>query len=191
MLFPHIDHFFQHQCVQVTALLISAYSRYNPQVAEELSGSLLASGPNACVDVDALEQTPSFRHSRRQPIKSVKTHTSVQNVPVKKSKTKKHKPRLPKNFDPSVPIDKERWLPLKERSYYRRGKKRGFIGSVRGSQGAASASLMAQLDASKPSSADSGQLVCVLQVSYSKVLGNFFLASLAKLLTLIFRHHYM
>lgn len=89
--------------------------------------------------------------------------TSVLKTPRKK----KRKPRLPQNVDPNVHVDKERWLPLRERSYFRRGKKKGFIGSARGSQGAtlASASLMAALDANKPktSSAEpTGKCMCEL-----------------------------
>ena len=32
--------------------------------------------------------------------------------------------KLPKNYDPNAVVDAERWLPLKERSYYRGKKKR-------------------------------------------------------------------
>jgi signal recognition particle subunit SRP72 len=39
---------------------------------------------------------------------------------VQKKKKKKKKKRLPKNYDPNVPPDPERWLPKRERSTYRR-----------------------------------------------------------------------
>ena len=71
----------------------------------------------------------------------------------KTKKKKKRKPRLPKNFDPSVDPDSERWLPLRERSYYRKSRRKGgMAATARGTQGssAASANLMSQLDASKP-----------------------------------------
>ena len=74
-------------------------------------------------------------------------------VKSKQKRKKKRKPRLPKNYDPSVPPDPERWLPLRERSYYRRSRRKGgVVPLVRGTQGssAASANLMSQLDASKP-----------------------------------------
>ena len=72
---------------------------------------------------------------------------------VKEKKKPKRKPRLPKNYDANVPSDPERWLPLRERSYYRRSRRKGVAATVRGSQGigAVSAALMNQLDASKPS----------------------------------------
>lgn len=146
--------------IRVTALLISTFSRYNPKLAEDLSRSLEpnASLRNSSVDIDTLEQMPSFRHSRRQVHKPEAADRQSDKSVAKQRKRKKRKPRLPKNFDPNTPADKERWLPLRERSYFRRGKRKGFIGAGRGSQGAtiASASLMAQLDASKPKNTDSG-----------------------------------
>lgn len=75
---------------------------------------------------------------------------------VKTKKKKKRKPRLPKNYDPSVPPDPERWLPLRERSYYRKSRRKGGVATTaRGTQGssAASANLMSQLDASKSTGA--------------------------------------
>lgn len=45
--------------------------------------------------------------------------------------------KLPKNYDPKVTPDPERWLPMRERSYYRgrkKGKKKDQIG--KGTQGA-------------------------------------------------------
>ena len=141
--------------LKVIAMLISAYSRYDAKKAEELSCSLAEFKVSQPVDVDALEQMPSFRHSRRQQQKpDVKEQVSTDKKQplVKAKKKKKRKPRLPKNYDPAVAPDPERWLPLRERSYYRKGRKMGYSATARGTQGtsAASASLMAQLDASKP-----------------------------------------
>lgn len=133
------------------ALLVSAYSRYSPALAEELGTSLTTpTSASNTLDVDTLEQMPSFKHSRRLPVKEP---SKDKTTPLMKTqRKKKRKPRLPQNYNPNVSVDKERWLPLRERSYFRRGKKKGFIGSGRGSQGAsiASASLMAALDANKP-----------------------------------------
>lgn len=45
--------------------------------------------------------------------------------------------KLPKNYDPKATPDLERWLPMRERSYYRgkkKGKKKEQIG--KGTQGA-------------------------------------------------------
>ena len=57
--------------------------------------------------------------------------------------------KLPKNYDPKVTPDPERWLPMRERSYYRgrkKGKKKDQIG--KGTQGA-TAGASSELDASK------------------------------------------
>ncbi|XP_045737051.1 signal recognition particle subunit SRP72 isoform X2 [Mirounga angustirostris] len=66
-----------------------------------------------------------------------------------KKKKKKKKGKLPKNYDPKVTPDPERWLPMRERSYYRgrkKGKKKDQIG--KGTQGA-TAGASSELDASK------------------------------------------
>lgn len=57
---------------------------------------------------------------------------------LKKKKKKKRKIRLPKNYNPGIAVDPERWIPLRERSYYKgkRNKKRNTIG--KGTQGAVS-----------------------------------------------------
>ena len=139
--------------LQVQVLLISAYSQYDSRKAEEQSQSLPSFASSSTADVDTLEQMLGFKLTRRQLLKPDTTEKQADkkdHVP-KERKRKKRKPKLPKNYDPTVPPDPERWLPLKERSYYRRGKKKGFI-ALRGTQGssAASALLTAQLDASKP-----------------------------------------
>lgn len=56
--------------LEMRALLISAYSQYNPQRAEAASQDLPAfhtpgSGGVASLDVESLERTPVFRHSRK------------------------------------------------------------------------------------------------------------------------------
>lgn len=48
--------------------------------------------------------------------------------------------KLPKNYDPKVTPDPERWLPMRERSYYRgrkKGKKKDQVG--KGTQGSTTA----------------------------------------------------
>merc|ERR1712110_226937 len=75
---------------------------------------------------------------------------------VKKQKVKskkKRKPRYPKNYKPGEdngPIDTERWLPLRSRSYYK-GKRRDKKSKIgKGNQGTAGMSkITEQLDRSK------------------------------------------
>ena len=54
---------------------------------------------------------------------------------------RKRKTRLPKNYDPNVPPDPERWLPKQERSAYKKAihKKYKDRDVGRGTQGAAGA----------------------------------------------------
>lgn len=53
-----------------------------------------------------------------------------------KKKHKKRKGKLPKNYDPMVPPDPERWLPRHERSNYRKRRDRHAARNInKGSQG--------------------------------------------------------
>lgn len=52
-----------------------------------------------------------------------------------KKKKRKRKPRLPKNFDPNVKPDPERWLPKHERSTYKRKKDKRGGNAMKGTQG--------------------------------------------------------
>ncbi|KAI6240784.1 Signal recognition particle subunit SRP72 [Aphelenchoides fujianensis] len=64
---------------------------------------------------------------------------------------KKRKPRLPKNYDPNVQPDPERWLPKRERAAYKKKLNKKFkdrdIG--RGTQGGTSAANADKIDYSK------------------------------------------
>ncbi len=63
----------------------------------------------------------------------------------KKKKARKRKNKLPKNHDPAITPDPERWLPLRERSYYKRNrsqKKRDQLARVQG--GSTSAAQIVQ-----------------------------------------------
>jgi signal recognition particle subunit SRP72 len=146
--------------LKVQARLIAAYSKFDSRKAEAASQSLPEFSGAKGVNVDALEQMPSFRHTQRQqqkPDTAVKQGLSGvggeggSKESKKPHKKRKRKSKQPKNMDPDKKPDPERWLPLRERSYFRKGRKRGFA-PLRGSQGLshASASLTAQLDASRP-----------------------------------------
>lgn len=72
----------------------------------------------ADIDVDALEAAGAAQVSRKRGAED-----SI--VPVTKpKKIRTKKPRLPQNFDASKKTDPERWLPMRDRSYYKpKGKK--------------------------------------------------------------------
>ncbi|KAK8254089.1 hypothetical protein IWZ00DRAFT_218870 [Phyllosticta capitalensis] len=108
--------------------LVAAYATTQP---DKISPSQLdkltpISRLVADVDVDALESagiaTPPFQlqaAAKRPPPKE-------KEEPAKKKKLRPSK--IPKDFDPDKKMDPERWLPMKDRSYYRpkgkKGKKR-------------------------------------------------------------------
>ena len=101
------------------------------------------------IDIDQLESQFSLLSSKYSKLKTgqIKSpdsskHKNAKNAAVddkNKLKKKKKKVKLPKNYDPNVPLDAERWMPLRERSYYRgkRNKKKGQ-GVGKGTQGAVS-----------------------------------------------------
>ena len=137
--------------VKYLAYLISAYSRFDPKKAEELSRSLPKLSSPSSFDINSLEQMPTFQQTRRTRLVATMQSNTDTGIKEKKRK-KKRKTVLPKNCDTSKPVDPERWLPLRERSYYRRSKKKGQSSSVgRGTQGmsASMAAAAAKLDASK------------------------------------------
>ncbi|XP_073448108.1 signal recognition particle subunit SRP72 [Aquarana catesbeiana] len=136
--------------IHTLAQLISAYSLVDANKAKILSKHLPSSDTmHLKVDVDALENSAGVTFIRKKPAKVAGEQTKEQGQVELKKKKKKKKGKLPKNYDPKVTPDPERWLPMRERSYYRgkkKGKKKEQIG--KGTQGATSAAA-AELDASK------------------------------------------
>lgn len=149
--------------LKTLAQLVSAYSMFDPQTASSVSRQLPPANKFARdIDVDSLESSLSLlssKHTKKTTASSkseasprdnvASPNRNVSDVVVKKKKKKK-KAKLPKNCDPNSTPDPERWLPLRERTYYRgkrKSKKRDAVG--KGTQGAAMAST--DLDASKPS----------------------------------------
>ncbi|XP_039614154.1 signal recognition particle subunit SRP72 [Polypterus senegalus] len=138
------------------AQLISAYSLVDQEKAKSLSKHLPSPDTMSFkVDVDELENSHGATYVRKKPAK-VTGENMQQNeqghIDIKKKKKKK-KGKLPKNCDPKVAPDPERWLPMRERSYYRgkkKGKKKEQIG--KGTQGATSGASAELLDASKTAS---------------------------------------
>jgi signal recognition particle subunit SRP72 len=152
---------------KILSKLINIYSKFDSEKANKLSKDLPSlediSAAGSEIDMDLLESQFSLLSSKYSKqlktlgqLKSpdlkakanksdkVKTNASGDNVNAKLKKKKK-KIRLPKNFDPKAQVDAERWLPLKERSYYRgkRNKKKG--GAIgKGTQGAVGGKEMPQ-----------------------------------------------
>ncbi|ELU13722.1 hypothetical protein CAPTEDRAFT_98316 [Capitella teleta] len=140
--------------VKTLAHLISAYSKFDPQKAQQASKSLpplenLAQD----VDIESLEASINLLSQKYKKVAASQkplSPKSGEDVIVAKKKNKKKKNRKPpKNFDPKATPDPERWLPMRERSYYRgkRHKRREGVG--KGTQGA-TAGASQDLDASNP-----------------------------------------
>ncbi|GAB5589568.1 Signal recognition particle subunit SRP72 [Umbelopsis nana] len=114
---------------QAIAGLITAYSEVNPALAEKYGNSLPAF-ESGSLDLATLERVvPGVK--RRYVKKDGKEGSAVK----KSKKNKKRKPLMPKQYDPKVTPDPERWLPKRERSTYKvKGKNKKAL--LKGSQGA-------------------------------------------------------
>lgn len=158
---------------RVLSKLINVYSKFDTAKANALSKelpSLTEIQANSKLDIDGLEAQFSLLTSKYSKAKTTggtgqvkspgnKPLSTEKTSPVKKAKKKKRKVKLPKDFDPSVVLDPERWIPLRERSYYRgkrNKKKQNVIG--KGTQGAVSSStkdnLSYQASPQKPGAAN-------------------------------------
>ncbi|XP_066852437.1 signal recognition particle subunit SRP72 [Anser cygnoides] len=140
--------------VHTLAQLISAYSLVDPEKAKVLSKHLPSSDTMSLkVDVDALENSHGATYVRKKAGKLTgDNQQKEQGQGEVKKKKKKKKGKLPKNYDPKVTPDPERWLPMRERSYYRgrkKGKKKDQVG--KGTQGSTTAGS-SELDASRTAS---------------------------------------
>ncbi|CAF3366510.1 unnamed protein product [Rotaria socialis] len=128
--------------------LIIHYLKSDPERANLLSQKLpsikqLAEG----IDVDTLESTfgkrvtkaeKTIEKTKASDSGSTATKTVTTTSAEKKKKKRKRKIRLPKKYDPTSKPDPERWLPLRERTYYRgkRGKRGKQAAVGKGTQGA-------------------------------------------------------
>ncbi|NXB18196.1 SRP72 protein, partial [Rhagologus leucostigma] len=140
--------------VHTLAQLISAYSLVDPEKAKVLSKHLPSSDTMSLkVDVDALENSHGATYVRKKAAKLTgDNQQKEQGQGEVKKKKKKKKGKLPKNYDPKVTPDPERWLPMRERSYYRgrkKGKKKDQVG--KGTQGSTTTGS-SELDASRTAS---------------------------------------
>ncbi|KAJ3587530.1 hypothetical protein NHX12_011127 [Muraenolepis orangiensis] len=140
--------------IRMLAQLISAYSVVDTDRAKFLSKHLPSPDSMALkVDVEELENSHGATYIRKKAAKTPGENLPKEpgNTDIKKKKKKK-KGKPPKNFDPKATPDPERWLPMRERSYYRGKKKKGKKEAVgKGTQGA-TAGGSAELDASKTAS---------------------------------------
>ncbi|KAK4473714.1 hypothetical protein MN116_003058 [Schistosoma mekongi] len=143
----------------LVARLVRAYAQFNRPKAEQACKSLQPKDSLSEVDVDTLETTflygakslkrlgrpneqaiisDSIRSKRDQHKKSILETPSENPLPqqvTSRSKRKKRKVRLPKDYQPGVMPDPDRWLPRRERVHYRGKRRDKRFAPTRGPQG--------------------------------------------------------
>lgn len=83
----------------------------------------------------APEQPALAKKKRKADDVDVANTTGPAKPSTATTKTNKKKPRLGKNYDPNVKPDPERWLPMRDRSYYRPKNKKGKKKAADSTQG--------------------------------------------------------
>lgn len=126
--------------IKTLAQLVVAYVQFCPAKAQSLSKRLPPIRDLAeTTDIDALESSNWIIGTK---IVKKKIEPSpgkpISDVTQKKHKKRKRKGKLPKNCDPNVTPDPERWLPRHERSGFRKKRdRRNRDVTMKGTQGAA------------------------------------------------------
>lgn len=105
------------------------------------------------LDIDTLENA-GIAHPPHAPTVTTRKRPA-QDTPKPKKAKKIKASRMPKEYDPNKKVDPERWLPLRDRSYYRPKGKKGKARANLLSQGAAPAG---DSDGSRPGT-PGGQVV--------------------------------
>lgn len=123
------------------AQLIIAYAQFNPKKAQMYSKQLPPLDFQD-TDIDLLENTNWMMGSKLIKKSTLKPDYTGSKTEVEKKRKKKRKIILPKNFNPDVPPNPERWLPRHERTGYRKKKDRRSkeTGIGKGTQGASNVS---------------------------------------------------
>lgn len=122
------------------AQLVVAYVQFCPTKAQSLSKRLPPLHDLAeTTDVDALESS-NWVIGTKVVKKKIEPSPGkpVSDVIQKKHKKRKRRGKMPKNYEPDVPPDPERWLPRHERSGFRKKRdRRNRDAAMKGTQGAA------------------------------------------------------
>ncbi|XP_028391158.1 signal recognition particle subunit SRP72-like [Dendronephthya gigantea] len=127
--------------LKTIAHLVAAYSQIDPKKSEQYSMKLPPLEGDE-VDVNALEVSLGTRYTRKTAklisdgMKEKPKTEEKQDVVVKRRRKKKPG-KLPKNYNPEVDPDPERWLPRRERSYFKGKRQKKATGAIgKGTQGA-------------------------------------------------------
>ncbi|XP_055375188.1 signal recognition particle subunit SRP72 [Condylostylus longicornis] len=131
--------------MKVLAQLVIAYAQFDPKKAQQVSKKLPAlEALTTASEIDILEAT-NWMMSTKAVKKTATIKTGDQSpgtpgtdIQKKRRLKRKRKGKLPKNYNPNVPPDPERWLPKYERTGYRKKRDRRNKDVIKGSQGMAS-----------------------------------------------------
>ncbi|XP_019868366.1 signal recognition particle subunit SRP72 [Aethina tumida] len=129
---------------KIVAQLIMACSQFDKNRALELSKQLpTIKELSVGVDLDNLNVLTSSSSTsvtaKKSPGVRQDSNPSTPKTDDSVKRKKKHKKgKLPKNYDPNVAPDPERWLPKYERTGYRKKRDRRTKDVIKGSQGTAS-----------------------------------------------------
>lgn len=123
---------------RITAQLVLACSQFDKARALKLSKELpsvdeLSKG----IDFEII-QTIAPVNFKKSPATKSDSQPGTPRTDDFQKRTRKHKKRkgkLPKNYDPNIPPDPERWLPKYERTGYRKKRDRRNKEVIKGSQG--------------------------------------------------------
>lgn len=126
----------------VASFATSDFAKVESHLASLSSVDELTAG----IDVSALldagvpafpapQQSPPAKKKRKADDTEVGVEPAAAPKTTTKITEKKKKPRLPKNYEPNVKVDPERWLPLRDRSYYRPKNKKGKKKAAESTQG--------------------------------------------------------
>ncbi|KAK5982526.1 Tetratricopeptide repeat protein [Trichostrongylus colubriformis] len=142
--------------IKVLCRLIRAYTDFDPKKAEQLSAQVFPETTDESMDVDGIEESDWIlygeKYKQKKEAKSEVEDTEIVTRKLKNRK-RKRKVKLPKNYDPNVPPDPERWLPKQERAAYKKKQKKNRDRDIgRGTQGSASTNPNVEFTTASPSS---------------------------------------
>ncbi|GMT14762.1 hypothetical protein PFISCL1PPCAC_6059 [Pristionchus fissidentatus] len=129
--------------VSVISRLIRSYSYIDPAKADALREEAFPEGTSEGMNVDELEESDWIlygdKYKQRKEAKEGLDKADTEIVTGKLRKRKRKRTILPKNMDPNVQPDPERWLPKEERTAYKKKRKNREREVGRGTQGSAAA----------------------------------------------------
>ncbi|CAP36809.2 Protein CBG19592 [Caenorhabditis briggsae] len=142
--------------LQLQCRLVGAYSRSDPKKAEALSSKLFPESMEVDVNVDELEESDWILYGEKYRQKKEAKSPAAPDAEIitrkLKNTNRKRKIRLPKNYNPDVAPDPERWLPRQERSTYKKKRKNREREIGRGTQGSSSANPNVEFVSASPNS---------------------------------------